>query len=86
MDENIKHLINVNERLATIETIMNEIRSDLKEHSKASLEMRKDVDQVKADIAEARVTLNTLKWVVGFLFISAPAAAVAFLKLYTSLN
>lgn len=86
MDETTKHILDIKERLATIEAVSHEIRYDLKEHSRASLEMRREVDLVKSDVAEAKTVLNVLRWVVVFTFMTAPAVAAAFLKLYTYLG
>lgn len=82
MDETTKHILDIKERLATIEAVMAEIHKDQKVHSKQSLEARVELESVKADVAEAKTVLNTLRWVVAFVFISAPAAAAAFIKLY----
>ena len=80
----IKHIMDVKERLASIEAINEEIRRDLKTHSDASLRMRVEVDLVKAEVAEAKTVLNTIRWVIGIAFLTMPAVAATMLKIYNS--
>lgn len=80
----IKHLMDVKERLASIETLNTEIKRDLSVHSEASLQMRAEVDIVKAEVAEAKTVLTTLRWALGAALLTMPAIAATLLKLYNS--
>lgn len=62
-----------------------ELTKDLQEHSRASLEMRQEVNQVKGEVAEAKVVLSTLKWIIGGALVTMPAIAATLLKLYNSI-
>lgn len=72
--------------IATIQQQNVEMKQDLFDHNESTKETRAELDKVKQDVHEAKTVLTTLKWVIGFVVVSAPAAAAALLKLYNSMQ
>lgn len=65
-DQVIEHLMEIKERLATIEAKV-DTHSDLKEQ----------VDKNTEDIIKAKASLKTIKWVSGLVLVSIPASLAA---------
>jgi len=84
-EEVTSHLLDIKVAIATIQQQNVEMKQDLFEHNESTKETKAELDKVKQDVREAKVVLTTLKWVIGFVIVSAPAAAAALLKLYNSL-
>lgn len=68
-DQVIGHLIDIKQRLSVIETKVD-----------AHVELKEQVDSHALEIAEAKASLRTVKWIAGFLLVSVPASLAALSK------
>lgn len=82
MDENrlIELLMSVNERLARIEVKSEELRLDMREHMKDISALRAKVDDIEKEVARAKASIATLRWVIAGAF-GAPGVLYACAKL-----
>ena len=72
----LPHIMEIKERLASIETKMTEQVTDLKEHSEKSLVQQKRVQVIESKLDKQEGSLAVLKWLVP----SVPVAITALLK------
>lgn len=71
------HIMEIKERLSSIEQICKDQKEDLQESSRKSLEMQKEVSRIRSELDLARGTLIALKWAAP----TAPALLIAILKI-----
>lgn len=70
-NEVIEHLMEIKERLATIETKI-----------EANEDMKSQVQKNTTEIVKAKASIKTLRWVFGIMLITVPATLAAAVKIW----
>jgi hypothetical protein len=64
-DDILNHLIDIKDRLGSIETLSTGLKDDLKTHVAQSRETRGRVEDIEKEVAQAKGSIKTIKWVFG---------------------
>jgi chromosome segregation ATPase len=75
-DDILSHLIDIKDRLGSIETLGTELKDDLKEHARQSQKTQERVGEIETELAGAKGSIKALKWVFG-----VPAGALALIEM-----
>lgn len=76
----IETLMAINVKLASVESAVKDVQIDVKEHRLEAKELDKKVDIIELDLAQARGSVKTIKWVSG-LALTLPSLVLVVLKI-----
>lgn len=76
----IKHLIDIKERLSSVEANTDDLKKDMKESRLDQRELTSRVTALERDVSKAQGSILGIKWIIG-LTLSLPAVVYAVARL-----